>query len=279
MMIYAFTMKVRDFLLPAVLLLLVAWVESAFAIGDDALRAGVQNQTDVEWMPDGYRGLCPDIFRSLEKHDPGLKVRWNVPAMPERRLLSELAAGEIDIACGIIRSPERDRDFQIPDVVLYEKTLIAVVRDGDPLDLNSLADLKTLSRGDVVLVNSGGQMSGRLRQVGIVNVDDGGRNSAANLQKLILGRGRVFLYDDPAVDWETRHPKYAGSLHAIPAALDVDRYYMFLSHRVSREMSKRIGAALARMRDDGTLRAIVERWATRIEVGRSDTRRAVGYRG
>ena len=264
---YAAIMKVMAI---GLVLLFCAAGEQASAAEPGLLRAGVQAQADFEWTADGLRGLCPDILSALQKRDPALKFHWAPPALPERRLLSELSVGDLDVACGFARSPERERQFQVPDVVLYEKTLVAVVRDGDPLDLNSLADLKTLSAKDVVLVNTGNQISGRLHQFGVDRVDDGGQNSAANLQKLMLGRGRVFLYDDPAIDWEARRTKFSGRLHAIAAALDVDRYYMLLSRRLPPDTVRRISVALVHLRDDGSLREMVERWATRVDVGKAD---------
>ncbi len=234
-----------------------------------ALRAGILAQSDFEWTADGEHGLCPDVFNALQKRDAALHFTWSKPALPERRLLSELGAGDVDAACGFVRTPERESQFQIPDVVLYEKTLIAVVRNDDGLDLNTFADLKALGGNDVVLVNAGSPMTTRLRQLGVAKVDDGGSSSAVNLQKLMLGRGRVFLYDDPAVDWEARRAHFSGRIHAIPAALDVDRYYMLLSPRLSADTVKRVSKALQRMHDDGSLREIIERWATRVELGRA----------
>ncbi len=127
---YAAIMKVMAI---ALVLLFCAAGEQAGAAEPGLLRAGVQAQADFEWTADGLRGLCPDILSALQKRDPALKFHWAPPALPERRLLSELTVGDLDVACGFARSPERERQFQVPDVVLYEKNhLVAVVRDGDP---------------------------------------------------------------------------------------------------------------------------------------------------
>ncbi len=253
-------------ILPGLFLFVAA---HGLAADSGVLRAGILAQSDFEWSADGERGLCPDVFKALQKRDPLLHFTWAKPALPERRLLSELGSGDVDAACGFVRTPERERLFRIPDVVLYEKTLVAVVRDGDRLDLNSFTDLRALGGNDVVLVNTGSQVPTRLRQLGLAKIDDGGSSSAVNLQKLMLGRGRVFLYDDPAVDWEAHRAHFSGRVHAIPAALDVDRYYMLLSPRLSADTVTRVSKALQRMRDDGSLREIIERWATRIELGRA----------
>ena len=262
--VYAGIMRIV--LLFGSLLLCAAHVWAAEAM---ALRAGVLAQSDFEWAPDGEHGLCPDIFKAVQKIDPELQVSWSKPALPERRLLSELGVGDLDVACGFTRTREREHQFRIPDVVLYEKTLVAVVRDGDSLDLNSFADLKALAGKDTILVNAGSQVPERLRQLGVARIDEGGASSAVNLQKLVLGRGRVFLYDDPMIDWEARRAHFNGQVHAIPAALDVNRYYMLLSQRLPAATVQRFGKALARLRDDGSLREIIEHWATRVELGRA----------
>jgi polar amino acid transport system substrate-binding protein len=262
-------------LLTAAVLLCVSQVFAA----DTLMHTSVESDADLEWSDDGASGLCPDIFKAIEKRDHSLKFSWTKTARPERRLMSELAIGDLDVACGFVRTPEREQQFQVPDVVLYEKTLIAVVRNGDPLDLNILSDLKKLAPADVVLVNSGAQMAGRLRQIGIGNIDDGGRRTEDNLQKLILGRGRVFLYDDPAIDWDAHHPAVSGKLHAIPAALDVDRHYMFLSRKLQPDVIKRITAILTQLRNDGTLRDLAEKWSTRVELAKPASLRAALTQG
>lgn len=254
-------------ILSGTLLLLAAHVWAAETV---ALRTGILAQSDFEWTADGEHGLCPDIFKAVQRLDPGLQFTWTKPALPERRLLSELGVGDIDVVCGFARTPEREQQFQIPEVVLYEKTLVAVVRDGDSLDLNNFTDLKSLAGKDTILVNAGSPVPIRLRQLGVSRIDEGGASSAVNLQKLLLGRGRVFLYDDPAVDWEARRGHFGAQVHAIPAALDVNRYYMLLSQRLSPATVQRLGKDLARLRDDGSLREIIERWAARVELGRID---------
>jgi len=276
---YAATMKYSSFrcvqLLTTAMLLCISQVFAA----DTLMHTSIESDADLEWSDDGASGLCPDIFKAIEKHDHSLKFTWTKTARPERRLMSELAIGELDVACGFIRSTEREQQFQVPDVVLYEKTLIAVVRNGDLLDLNILSDLKKLPPSDVVLVNSGAQMATRLRQMGIGNVDDGGRRTEDNFQKLILGRGRVFLYDDPAVDWDSHHPTVSGKLHAIPAALDVDRHYMLLSRKLQPDVVKRITAILTQLRNDGTLRDLAEKWSARVELAKPASLRAALTQG
>jgi ABC-type amino acid transport substrate-binding protein len=247
---------------------LLFFAAHAWAAETVALRTGILAQSDFEWTADGEHGLCPDIFKAVQKIDPGLQFTWNKPALPERRLLSELGVGDIDVACGFERTPEREQQFQIPEVVLFEKTLVAVVRDGDGLDLNSFTDLKALAGKDTILVDAGSQVPARLRQLGVLKVDEGAASSSINLQKLLMGRGRVFLYDDPAVDWEARRAHFGAKLHAIPAALDVTRYYMLLSQRLPPALAQRLGKALARLRDNGSLREIIERWAPRVELGK-----------
>src|ERR1700739_4507010 len=92
--VYAGTMRIA--LLFGSLLLFAA---HAWAAEDMALRAGILAQSDFEWTADGERGLCPDIFKAVQKLDPGLQVSWSKPALPERRLLSELGVGDLDVAC------------------------------------------------------------------------------------------------------------------------------------------------------------------------------------
>ncbi|MES2151369.1 MAG: transporter substrate-binding domain-containing protein [Pseudomonadota bacterium] len=253
------------------LLLLAALCLSAAAPAADVatLRTGMESGAELKWNADGKRGLCPEILRAIMRHTPSLKIVWSNRPMPQKRLVAEVESGHLDLACALGRTPERDAHFTIPDVALYNNTLVAALRNGDALRLTRLEDLKQLASHELILVNGGARLVERLREKGIVQVDEGGKHPEDNLRKLALGRGRVFLYHEPGMAWEIERAGLTGKLRIAPAVLSVDPHYLLLSPRVPPALAARISAALNQLKSDGSLRAIALHWSPRIDISAS----------
>ena len=228
---------------------------------------GTQIEADSEpkWRDDGKSGLCPDILRAMMRKDAGLRVVWPARAVPQRRLTAQLEHGLLDLACALGRTDERDQLFAIPPTALYEDKLVAAVRAGDHLQLRGLGDLAHLPAGDKVLVNSGARLVERLDKLGVTHVDDGGKQPADNLQKLALGRGRVFLFHEPGMAWEIHRAGLAGKLQVLPTPLSTDPHYLMLSRQLPPQTVARIANVLLQLDKDGTLRTIAARWSYRPE--------------
>ena len=242
-------------------LLLLAACMHAQAAEPLALRTSIEANSELKWRPDGRSGLCPDILRALERSDGALKVSWSPQRTPQRRLVEDVARGRIDLACALGRTQEREERFAIPDVILYNNELVAAVRQGDPLQLASLAELARLPAPDVVLVNAGARLVARLREMGVAHVDEGGKNPQDNLRKLAAGRGRVYLYHEPGMRWEIGRAGLGAQLQVLNVALSTDAHYLLLSPQLPRATVQRITQALRNMHADGSLRAITVRWS------------------
>jgi ABC-type amino acid transport substrate-binding protein len=225
------------------------------------LRTQIEADSEPKWRDNGKSGLCPDILRAMMREDAGLRVVWPAHAVPQRRLTAQLERGLLDLVCALGRTDEREQLFAIPPTVLYEDKLVAAVRAGDPLHLRSLGDLTHLPAGDRVLVNGGARLVERLDKLGVPNVDDGGRQPADNLQKLAIGRGRVFLFHEPGMGWEIHRAGLAAKLQVLPAPLSTDPHYLMLSGQLPPQTVARIANVLRQLDKDGTLRDIAARWS------------------
>lgn len=235
------------------------------AAGTVTLRTEVEADAPIKWEPGGAagarNGLCPEILRAISRKDPGIAFTWNTYPVPQKRLVVEAEQGRIDIACGLGRTKERERQLVIPAVALYDDALVAAVRTGDALRLNDLADLKKLPSADTILLTYGARLVDRLGALGIRQVDDGARTPADNLEKLVRGRGRVFLFHEPGMAWEIRQAGLEDKVEILPAVLSVDQHYLMLSCRVPADLVKRITAALTELKNDGTLHEIASHWS------------------
>lgn len=231
-----------------------------------SLRTEMEAGAEMKWNIDGKGGICPEVLHAITRRDPGLAFTWSNSPVPQKRLVAEAEQGRIDIACGLGRTPEREQSLAMLPVPLYDDALVAAVRKGDSLELGTLSDLGKLPAGDAILLTYGARLVGRLAEMGIHQVDDGARRPADNLEKLVRGRGRVFLYHEPGMAWEIRQAGLNDKIDILPAVLSIDQHYLWVSRRVPPDVVKRIGEALIRMKSDGSLRAIARRWSPGLDL-------------
>lgn len=246
------------FYVVSLLLLPCICAQAASAI---TLHTDVEADAAMKWAGGGKSGICPEVLRAISRKDAGIEFAWGADPVPQKRLVVEAEMGRIDIVCGLGRTPEREKQLVIPSVALYDDTLVAAVRAGDTLRLNDLADLKKLAPSDIILLTYGARLVGRLAELGIHQVDDGARTPADNLGKLVRGRGRVFLFHEPGMAWEVRQAGLEDRVEVLPNTLSVDQHYLMLSRRVPADVVRRINAALAELKSDGTLHNIALRWS------------------
>ncbi|HEX8956627.1 MAG TPA: transporter substrate-binding domain-containing protein [Burkholderiaceae bacterium] len=247
--------------LPLYFALLLLPCLHAPAAGAVTLRTEVEADASMKWVAGGTSGICPEVLRAISRKDPGIEFAWSAGPVPQKRVVAEAETGRIDVVCGLGRTPEREQQLVIPAVVLYDDTLVAAVRAGDPLRVSDLAELKKLPPSDTVLLTHGARLVGRLAELGVRQVDEGARSPADNLEKLVRGRGRVFLFHEPGMAWEIRQAHLEDKVEVLPAILSVDQHYLMLSRRVPSELVKRITAALTALKNDGTLHDIAARWS------------------
>ncbi|HEY8026227.1 MAG TPA: transporter substrate-binding domain-containing protein [Burkholderiaceae bacterium] len=238
----------------------------AMAADPIVLHTFIEADAEMKWGVDGKTGLCPEILKAIAHKDAGLKFVWDSYPVPQKRLVAEVEVGRIDFACALGRTPEREQQLIIPPIALYDDSLVAAVRRGDPLVLNALPDLKKLPLQDIILLTYGARLVGRLGELGIHQVDDGAKRPGDNLQKLARGRGRVFLFHEPGMAWEIRRAGLQDKLKILPTILSVDQHYLVLSRHATPEVVRRISDALTQLRNDGTLHNIAAHWSPRIDA-------------
>lgn len=246
-------------------LVLLLSCASAWAQGG-VLQTRMETDSGVKWVDQdqGQSGICPDILNALAKRLGDTRILWSdiQHTLPQQRLLAEVQAGRLDLACAFGTNPARAKAFAIPETVIYINRLVAAVRHDDVLELHTLEDLRALPASDTVLVNWGARLVERLHQLGVPQVDQGGERPEDNLRKLAAGRGRVYLYHEPGMSWEIARNGMENKLKILPAALSKDEHYLLVSRSVDPAMLARLRQALLHMQKDGTLAAITAKWST-----------------
>lgn len=235
----------------------------------EVLRTRIELDSGIKWVDHMAIGICPDILASLAQHLGDVEIDWGEPggALPQKRLLTDVQLGRLDLACAFGKTAGREQSFIIPAEPLYTNRVVAAVRSADKLDIRRFEDLAQLHANETILLNWGARLVERLEKLGIRNVDQGAERAPENLRKLVLGRGRVFLFHEPGMSWEVSSAGLTGQVKILPTALSTDAHYLLLSHHVSPLLVARVTQALRHMRSDGSLPRIEAKWSNfRIEA-------------
>ncbi|MCG2586053.1 ABC transporter substrate-binding protein [Massilia sp. TS11] len=236
-----------------------------FALGAPVveLRTSAQLATAPKFISKGRTevvGLCVDVFRALERIDPGLRFsgdqQWRVTA----RIEDELERGQLDVACASVRSREREARYQFIDVPIMTARYFLLARADDPVQVNNWADLLALAPNNSMLVVKGFGILGRLREVGLSNIDDGALDNSTNLQKLVAGRARFFIMRSPGIDSLLRETGLEAKVRVLPAMLEQQPLFMMTGRHLAAATQQRLTRAIIRLEQSGELHRILVRW-------------------
>jgi polar amino acid transport system substrate-binding protein len=209
-------------------------------------------------------GVDVDLMREL-----GRRINCAIAfrEMPFKRVLVELPNGTIDISTSVNRTPEREAyaRFSAP---YYQQTVALFVK-ADSLGryrLKSLADAKAekFRIGVVGGYYYGEEFEALRRKPGFDAMVEEASDHAANLRKLMEGRIQGVLSDGAEViQDEARKAGYGGLVAPYPISLPKPGVHLMFSRKsVSADTVARIDEALAAMRDDGSLLAIMNRYGS-----------------
>lgn len=230
----------------------------AMAAGATApLRTAAQDNNLFKYNPHGQRqGLCVDVLLAIERIDPNLRFTgWDQPAsLP--RIESALADSQLDVFCGLIRTPGREAKFGFIGVPVYTVRHRIAVRADDNVQVRSLDDIGRLGPGNVVLVLKGTAHEELLRRHGGLELDASAQNLDVNLRKLVHRRGRFLYHTETALLRYIEAAKLSGQVKLLPAVLKEDQMLFAVSRSLPAATVNRLRNALQRLADRGELKKI-----------------------
>lgn len=242
-------------------------------VGGLALQAGAQSalrvrtsaQEDsepkyVRHTTGAAGGFCVDLYRAMERADPGLEVTGDQVWKPLRRLEVELRNGQLDLLCGLLSTQER-RTYMTPlQTVIYEVQLRLVVRADDEVVVRNWDDIRALGQDGVILTSRGSGYTQRATELGGLMVDANAASSDNNYRRLLAGRGRFYLYRSPGLMDDIREHGVEGRVKVLPVVLERQPFYLMVPLLMPEAQRQRLDAALARVKEDGTLARLQQRW-------------------
>jgi len=235
------------------------------ALGCDAadLRTAAQRDTAPKYttLPDGaVGGLCVDLLRAIERAEPELHFVGDQHWKPVIRVLSEMYAGLQDAACGLARTPDRQAHMIYLEPALFSVEHVLVSRIDDDIAVGSWDDLRKLGRQATVLVDRGLYPAYLVETIGGIAYDAGSATALQNLQKLVAGRGRLYLHRLQGLDVLLRESGLAGRVRVLPTVLDSVPLYFTLGMQVDDTTVQQVRRALLTLQKTGELDRIYKRW-------------------
>lgn len=203
-------------------------------------------------------GIAVEIAREACRR---MDVECVIDTYPWERVLRMLQTGEADGSLLLMKTSERERYLAYTDPVLVARELFYFDRSRTPtFSWSTFADLRGYSIGLVDGYVYGEAFMAAIDEFGLAVETVG--TSELNLRKLIAGRVDLVLEDEMVADHILA--TLAGGYRIASSGRPVSEYEFHLAlsragHGI--DTFGRLGAALASMRDDGTIEAILHSYA------------------
>jgi putative amino-acid transport system substrate-binding protein len=231
----------------------LAWVMVALPVAADTIRVGMSGGyfpfTFVQ--QDKLQGFEVDFMNAVAA-ETGDTVEFSTMAFSG--LIGALAAGRIDtVANQITITPDREAKFVFTQPYVYDGAQV-VVREGNDA-IKGVEDL----RGKTVAVNLGSNFEQLLRELPFANEITIKTYDSNIEQDTALGRVDAFVMDrvssaqviaQSPLPLQLAGPPFSEIRNALP----------FRDDEAGRALRDRVDAAITKLKQDGTLKAISEKW-------------------
>lgn len=206
-------------------------------------------------------GICIEVIERLEAGDPLLRFRGLERDLPLKRIVQELSTDELDVFFSLIPTDERRRSVDFIDgPPLYLSRHQVAVRASDPVQVNSLDDLRALGPEGLVLTTHGTAYAEFLGQQAGIALYPQALNNDQNLRMLLMGRGRFFYHAGSTLREHIDRNGLAAQLRVLPAVFKVDEQRVACSRGLPAGARAHLVTGLKRLADTGELQRLRERY-------------------
>jgi glutamate/aspartate transport system substrate-binding protein len=205
-------------------------------------------------------GLCVDIFRAIERIDPGIVFDGDQTWTPPARVDAYLEDGIIDVACGFILNSERQGKFIALQPSLLNFHYVLVARMDDHVSIADWKDVIKLGNDNTVLAVQGMGPSRQLKEIPGLPIDEGSRTILQNLYKLEARRGRFFYYRRPGLHALLKKYCFENKLRILPTMMNNFPLYMMAGKHLPPAVIAALESDLSSLRDNGTLDRLESKW-------------------
>jgi glutamate/aspartate transport system substrate-binding protein len=261
----------KIFPLTALGALLLATLPLAAAASELVLRVTGQESLPPKWIQKEGQpssGVCPDILAAITRVEPRIRFTGLEDIRSALVIEQNLRLGTADVACALVSTPlRRHIAIAITQPLYVSRQRLAAAAD-DTAQINSLDDLARTNA--LVTTSRGAAYIDQLRARGIT-VDDSTGSNVTNLRKILAGHGRYFYMNELTLHWLIREQGMQGKVKLIPAILQEDSMFLWVSKKAPPQAAPLLAAAVRKLSDSGELARIYARWSGESGVGpRSD---------
>ena len=224
------------------------------------LRVMAQESIPPKWVlgRDRPEGLCPEFLAAIEKIEP--RIRFTGPdhgrSLPA--IEAALETGKAGAACALLDSPHRRGIAWLVGKPLYMVKHRLAAAASDDVVVNNLDDLVKLK--PLVNTSRGAAYTLQMKALG-VPVDDSTGDNAVNLRKVLAGHGRFTYMNELTLVSVIRSEHLEDKIRILPAILKEEPVYFWVSRKADPEAARLVGHALDRLKANGELARIYERWS------------------
>lgn len=243
--------------------LLISLLGSFGVMGEPVtIRTVMQDNNSIKFAPKNTQlpGICIEVMRAVEKADPEIKFSGLDASMPLLRIQSELASGSLDGFCGLLKTPERQAQLNFIDVVLYTIKHKVAVRADDNVVVGGFEDIRKLSGDNTIIATFGQAYAAFLEAQGGLKIDAGGKDNAANLQKLLGGRGRFFYSAESNLMEYIANGKLEAKVKILPAVFREEHQYFVVSKSLNAAHAEKLRVALQKVGQQGDFARIYKKY-------------------
>lgn len=234
------------------------------SLAGQQLRVAVQENSSPKYVVTSsnkgpIEGICPDLLRAIAQNDPHLQFVFETRPQPLRRIELRMEHAGLDANC-LVDNAVRRQKFVVISHPLFSFSYHLIARADDQVDVAAWDDVRRLGDEGRILVVSGTGISDRLREVGGLHVEETGKSAAANLQKLVHGRGRFFYYRIHSFDNDMNEAMAHGRVRILPARMEEVRFHLMFGRHVDPTLVTRAERAIEALNANGTLTRLRTRW-------------------
>lgn len=223
------------------------------------LRTAAQEASPKFFIKDGKMvGICVDALRAIEKTDSDIRFVGDQKFNPLKRIEFLMETERLDCFAGFVKNKKRMAKYIFVDIPIYYVSNVLTVRKDDDVVINSLEDIKKL-KDSTVLSSYEVAQAKKLKREGF-NVDDGGRTPAANIKKLVAGRGRFIYLSETSTRQAVKDLGYQDRVKILPARFEKSGRYIAFSKNTPKSVVEKVARALEILRDSGELDRIFAKY-------------------
>ena len=195
-----------------------------------------------------YSGICFELMKLIEKNST-IKFSYPKQFIPAKRMEQNIVDRITDVQFGYGKTPDRVKNLIFGDT-LYDVDYILIANVNDQINIKSVNDIKALGKDCLILAVAGTANATTMKNIGL-NVDSGAADVAANFQKLIANRGRLFSYHNLGLLYEINKPEYKGKFRVIPIVIEKTEHWVAFSRKTPQAVIDTVVDTIRKLKANG----------------------------